>query len=206
MPSSSPERESPCPSSGSSPPSEKRTTARSWWPWACPSCSTSYAPQRYRQTPPLVSVLLVTPAPAPTCDVTPPSWSALSFLQNDAIVQQLTAIFSHCFGPAPLPAVPEMKATLSAQLGKKPWVLTRLRTGSVQPSDDNTVTTFIGRSNNPRPPSLSSEHCYQIVSVQIHKEDKLKVITITLCSSPHLLEDKVKMVLFTPSSRSSQVT
>uniref|UniRef100_A0A8D3CCR9 Ankyrin repeat and BTB (POZ) domain containing 2b n=1 Tax=Scophthalmus maximus TaxID=52904 RepID=A0A8D3CCR9_SCOMX len=36
--------------------------------------------------------------------------------KNDAIVQQLAAIFSHCFGPAPLPAVPEMKATLSAQL------------------------------------------------------------------------------------------
>ncbi|KAG7238107.1 hypothetical protein INR49_030169 [Caranx melampygus] len=37
-------------------------------------------------------------------------------LHNDAIIQQLAAIFSHCFGPAPLPAVPEMKATLSAQL------------------------------------------------------------------------------------------
>uniref|UniRef100_A0A3B4XWH6 Ankyrin repeat and BTB domain containing 2 n=1 Tax=Seriola lalandi dorsalis TaxID=1841481 RepID=A0A3B4XWH6_SERLL len=36
--------------------------------------------------------------------------------KNDAIIQQLAAIFSHCFGPAPLPAVPEMKATLSAQL------------------------------------------------------------------------------------------
>ncbi|KAM9376338.1 ankyrin repeat and BTB/POZ domain-containing protein 2 [Pholidichthys leucotaenia] len=36
--------------------------------------------------------------------------------KNDAIIQQLAAIFSHCFGPAPLPAVPEMKTTLLAQL------------------------------------------------------------------------------------------
>ena len=49
----------------------------------------------------------------------PPPPCFLTFLQNDAIVQQLAAIFSHCFGPAPLPAVPEMKATLSAQLGKE---------------------------------------------------------------------------------------
>ncbi|XP_034071834.1 ankyrin repeat and BTB/POZ domain-containing protein 2 [Gymnodraco acuticeps] len=36
--------------------------------------------------------------------------------KNDAIIQQLGTIFSHCFGPAPLPAIPGMKATLSAQL------------------------------------------------------------------------------------------
>lgn len=36
--------------------------------------------------------------------------------KNDAIVQQLASIFSHCYGPAPLPSIPEMKATLSAQL------------------------------------------------------------------------------------------
>lgn len=45
--------------------------------------------------------------------------SFCSFLQNDAIIQQLAAIFSHCFGSAPLPSIPEMKAALSAQLGKK---------------------------------------------------------------------------------------
>lgn len=44
--------------------------------------------------------------------------SLLHFLQNDAVIQQLAAIFSHSYGPAPLPAVPEIKATLSAQLGK----------------------------------------------------------------------------------------
>ncbi len=57
----------------------------------------------------------------------PCSWF-LTFLQNDAIIQQLAAIFSHCFGPAPLPAVPEMKAALSAQLGKKPLSLTHMCT------------------------------------------------------------------------------
>lgn len=51
----------------------------------------------------------------PSCSVT--------FLQNDAIIQQLAAIFSHCFGAAPLPAVPEMKATLSAQLGRETMIL-----------------------------------------------------------------------------------
>lgn len=47
-----------------------------------------------------------------------PPCSAI-LLQNDAVVQQLAAIFSHCFGPAPLPAIPEIKAALSAQLGKE---------------------------------------------------------------------------------------
>ncbi|XP_031421039.1 ankyrin repeat and BTB/POZ domain-containing protein 2 [Clupea harengus] len=36
--------------------------------------------------------------------------------QNDAIAQQLASIFSHCYGPAPLPPIPEVKAALSAQL------------------------------------------------------------------------------------------
>ncbi|XP_076861827.1 ankyrin repeat and BTB/POZ domain-containing protein 2 [Brachyhypopomus gauderio] len=36
--------------------------------------------------------------------------------KNEAITQQLGSIFSHCYGPAPLPPIPEMKATLSAQL------------------------------------------------------------------------------------------
>ncbi|XP_071401262.1 ankyrin repeat and BTB/POZ domain-containing protein 2 isoform X3 [Centroberyx affinis] len=46
----------------------------------------------------------------------PLMFNILRTTKNDAITQQLAAIFSHCFGPAPLPAIPEMKATLSAQL------------------------------------------------------------------------------------------
>lgn len=56
-----------------------------------------------------------------SCDIM--SSSLFIFFQNDAIIQQLAAIFSHCFGPAPLPAVPEMKATLSAQLGRESMIL-----------------------------------------------------------------------------------
>lgn len=41
------------------------------------------------------------------------------FFQNDSIIQQLADIFRHCFGSAPLPAIPEMKASLSAQLGEE---------------------------------------------------------------------------------------
>ncbi|XP_068595980.1 ankyrin repeat and BTB/POZ domain-containing protein 2 [Brachionichthys hirsutus] len=43
-------------------------------------------------------------------------FNILRSTKNDAIIQQLAAICSHCFGPAPLPAIPQMKATLSAQL------------------------------------------------------------------------------------------
>uniref|UniRef100_A0A667X221 Ankyrin repeat and BTB domain containing 2 n=1 Tax=Myripristis murdjan TaxID=586833 RepID=A0A667X221_9TELE len=46
----------------------------------------------------------------------PLMFNILRTTKNDAITQQLAAIFSHCFGPAPLPAIPVMKATLSAQL------------------------------------------------------------------------------------------
>ncbi|KAM7396479.1 hypothetical protein PAMP_019515 [Pampus punctatissimus] len=46
----------------------------------------------------------------------PLMFTILRTTKNDAIVQQLGTIFSHCFGPAPLPAIPEMRATLSAQL------------------------------------------------------------------------------------------
>lgn len=46
----------------------------------------------------------------------PLMFTILRTTKNDPITQQLGAIFSHCFGPAPLPAIPEMKATLSAQL------------------------------------------------------------------------------------------
>ncbi|XP_054633155.1 ankyrin repeat and BTB/POZ domain-containing protein 2 isoform X2 [Dunckerocampus dactyliophorus] len=46
----------------------------------------------------------------------PLMFNILRTTKNDAIVQQVCSIFSHCFGPAPLPAVPEVKAALSAQL------------------------------------------------------------------------------------------
>ncbi|XP_037110568.1 ankyrin repeat and BTB/POZ domain-containing protein 2 [Syngnathus acus] len=46
----------------------------------------------------------------------PLMFNILRMTKSDAIIQQLSHIFSHCFGPAPLPAIPEMKATLSAQL------------------------------------------------------------------------------------------
>uniref|UniRef100_A0A3Q2ZEY9 Ankyrin repeat and BTB/POZ domain-containing protein 2 n=1 Tax=Kryptolebias marmoratus TaxID=37003 RepID=A0A3Q2ZEY9_KRYMA len=46
----------------------------------------------------------------------PLMFNILRTTKNDAIIQQLAAIFSHCFGSAPLPAIPEMKAFLSAQL------------------------------------------------------------------------------------------
>lgn len=46
----------------------------------------------------------------------PLMFNILRTTKNDAIIQQLAAIFSHCFGPAPLPAIPGMRATLSAQL------------------------------------------------------------------------------------------
>lgn len=46
----------------------------------------------------------------------PLMFNILRTTKNDAIIQQLAAIFRHCFGSAPLPAIPEMKASLSAQL------------------------------------------------------------------------------------------
>ncbi|XP_040018274.2 ankyrin repeat and BTB/POZ domain-containing protein 2 [Gasterosteus aculeatus] len=46
----------------------------------------------------------------------PLMFSILRTTKNDAILQQLAIIFSHCFGPAPLPGIRGMKATLSAQL------------------------------------------------------------------------------------------
>uniref|UniRef100_A0A8C5CUN7 Ankyrin repeat and BTB (POZ) domain containing 2b n=1 Tax=Gadus morhua TaxID=8049 RepID=A0A8C5CUN7_GADMO len=46
----------------------------------------------------------------------PLMFTALRTTKNDAIIQQLGAIFSHCFGPAPLPSIPETKPSLSAQL------------------------------------------------------------------------------------------
>ncbi|MEQ2299425.1 Ankyrin repeat and BTB/POZ domain-containing protein 2 [Ameca splendens] len=46
----------------------------------------------------------------------PLMFAILRTTKNDAIIQQLASIFSHCFGSAPLPAIAEMKASLSAQL------------------------------------------------------------------------------------------
>ncbi|XP_047210381.1 ankyrin repeat and BTB/POZ domain-containing protein 2 [Girardinichthys multiradiatus] len=46
----------------------------------------------------------------------PLMFTILRTTKNDAIIQQLASIFSHCFGSAPLPAIAEMKASLSAQL------------------------------------------------------------------------------------------
>ncbi|XP_026872210.2 ankyrin repeat and BTB/POZ domain-containing protein 2 [Electrophorus electricus] len=43
-------------------------------------------------------------------------FSTLRSCKNEAIIQQLASIFSHYYGPAPLPPIPEMKVTLSAQL------------------------------------------------------------------------------------------
>lgn len=39
-------------------------------------------------------------------------------LQNDELIRQLAAIFSHCFGTAPSPPAPAARDTPSAQLGK----------------------------------------------------------------------------------------
>uniref|UniRef100_A0AAQ4QNZ3 Ankyrin repeat and BTB/POZ domain-containing protein 2 n=1 Tax=Gasterosteus aculeatus aculeatus TaxID=481459 RepID=A0AAQ4QNZ3_GASAC len=46
----------------------------------------------------------------------PLMFSILRTTKNDAILHHLAIIFSHCFGPAPLPGIRGMKATLSAQL------------------------------------------------------------------------------------------
>ncbi|XP_072529720.1 ankyrin repeat and BTB/POZ domain-containing protein 2 [Salminus brasiliensis] len=46
----------------------------------------------------------------------PLMFSILKSSKNEAIIQQIGSIFSHCYGPAPIPSVPEMKSTLSAQL------------------------------------------------------------------------------------------
>ncbi|KAL7858385.1 hypothetical protein AOLI_G00184870 [Acnodon oligacanthus] len=46
----------------------------------------------------------------------PLMFSILKSIKNEAIIQQLGSIFSHCYGPAPIPLIPEMKTTLSAQL------------------------------------------------------------------------------------------
>uniref|UniRef100_A0A8B9HBZ4 Ankyrin repeat and BTB (POZ) domain containing 2b n=1 Tax=Astyanax mexicanus TaxID=7994 RepID=A0A8B9HBZ4_ASTMX len=43
-------------------------------------------------------------------------FSILKSSKNEAIIQQIGSIFSHCYGPAPIPPVPERKSTLSAQL------------------------------------------------------------------------------------------
>lgn len=37
--------------------------------------------------------------------------------QNDAVNQQLTSIFTHCYGNGPIPSIPEIKRTPPARLG-----------------------------------------------------------------------------------------
>ncbi|XP_048013975.1 ankyrin repeat and BTB/POZ domain-containing protein 2 isoform X2 [Megalobrama amblycephala] len=46
----------------------------------------------------------------------PLMFNILKNSKNEAIIQQLGIIFSHCYGPAPLPPIQEKKAALSAQL------------------------------------------------------------------------------------------
>lgn len=38
--------------------------------------------------------------------------------QNDAVTQQLAAIFTHCYGSSPVPSIPEIRKTLPARLGE----------------------------------------------------------------------------------------
>lgn len=46
----------------------------------------------------------------------PLMFNILKNSKNEAIIQQLGIIFSHCYGPAPLPTIQEKKAALAAQL------------------------------------------------------------------------------------------
>ncbi|XP_056307584.1 ankyrin repeat and BTB/POZ domain-containing protein 2 [Danio aesculapii] len=46
----------------------------------------------------------------------PLMFNILKNSKNEAIIQQLGIIFSHCYGPAPLPPIQEKKAALAAQL------------------------------------------------------------------------------------------
>lgn len=38
--------------------------------------------------------------------------------QNDSVIQQLAAIFTHCYGSTPIPSIPEIRKTLPARLGE----------------------------------------------------------------------------------------
>ncbi|KAM6960971.1 ankyrin repeat and BTB/POZ domain-containing protein 2 [Aplochiton taeniatus] len=46
----------------------------------------------------------------------PLMFTILRTTKSECVTQQLASVFSHCFGPAPLPAIPEMKTALFAQL------------------------------------------------------------------------------------------
>ncbi|XP_043084408.1 LOW QUALITY PROTEIN: ankyrin repeat and BTB/POZ domain-containing protein 2 [Puntigrus tetrazona] len=50
------------------------------------------------------------------CVGLPLMFNILKKSKNEAIIHQLGVIFSHCYGPAPLPPIQEKKAALSAQL------------------------------------------------------------------------------------------
>lgn len=51
--------------------------------------------------------------------------SLSSARQNDAVTQQLAAIFMHCYGSSPVPSIPEIRKTLPARLGEAHPVATR---------------------------------------------------------------------------------
>ncbi|KAG8510776.1 Ankyrin repeat and BTB/POZ domain-containing protein 2, partial [Galemys pyrenaicus] len=40
--------------------------------------------------------------------------------KNDSVIQQLAAIFTHCYGSSPIPSIPEIRKTLPARLGEGP--------------------------------------------------------------------------------------
>ena len=70
----------------------------------------------------------------------PPSmWAVLPFPQNEVISQQLCVIFTHCYGPYPIPKLTEIKRKQTSRLGE--WglpgshpalLLCDLRTGRKQ--------------------------------------------------------------------------
>lgn len=51
--------------------------------------------------------------------------SLSSARQNDAVTQQLAAIFMHCYGSSPVPSIPEIRKTLPARLGEARPMATR---------------------------------------------------------------------------------
>lgn len=44
-----------------------------------------------------------------------------SFAQNEVISQQLSVIFTHCYGPYPIPKLVEIKRKQTSRLGKCDW-------------------------------------------------------------------------------------
>uniref|UniRef100_A0A2K6ATR0 Ankyrin repeat and BTB/POZ domain-containing protein 2 n=1 Tax=Macaca nemestrina TaxID=9545 RepID=A0A2K6ATR0_MACNE len=48
--------------------------------------------------------------------------------KNDSVIQQLAAIFTHCYGSSPIPSIPEVRKTLPARLGERPPPAPRIAT------------------------------------------------------------------------------